>query len=188
MQQDEMRSVIRPACPGREMREATSEARQAVIDELYRVTGRLHAMVAAYEERPRTFDDDMLKAAGSATMVEKLIAEIYSIMQAGIFVEDSPLRSCEDEWIAFMEHHEELRFFHRSALNAVEYYQEVLQTYALVKQIVRRCPGPDSSARIWEDKRIQLSERESCIEAVANLERKLSAMLIIFARRHNLHD
>jgi hypothetical protein len=162
------------------MYEDKPSARQEIVAELHRMAGRLRAMVAAYEENPRVLDEDTLRAASCPMTVEDLITEIYRVMRNQVFTEDSPLRKNEDEWAALKEHQEEFHFFHRSVMNAMECYQEVLRTYTLMKESVWRCPEVGSTARIRKDKRIHLAERASCLEAIANLERKFSAMLTVF--------
>jgi hypothetical protein len=82
-------------------------------------------------------------------------------------------------WEAFREQQNEFLGFYRSALAAIEIYQEVLQAYTLIKDNSKLRPEYGDLESIRQDKRAHVMERAYCIEAVSNFHGKFSAMLSI---------
>ena len=89
------------------------------------------------------------------------------------------MRQDGELWEAFREQQNEFLGFYRSALAAIEIYQEVLQAYTLIKDNSKLRPGYGDLESIRQDKRAHVMERADCIEAVSNFHGKFSAMLSI---------
>jgi hypothetical protein len=149
-----------------------------VREALREADGILRAMVRAYEEEPSAIDGSALNNTGPVMSLEGAITGTFRLLDARVYAKNSPIRSDGDIWEAFGEQREEFIGFYRSALAALEAYREVLQAYCAVK---RRCAAPQPGDLQWIrwDKRVQLEERDACIQAFTDFQRKFSAMIVV---------
>lgn len=148
-------------------------------DRLRTLNEELGVMVDACRDEPSDIDSYVLDYAGHTVNVAATIYQIYRIMKAGVFAEDCQMRQDGELWEAFREQQNEFLGFYRSALAAIEIYQEVLQAYTLIKDNSKLRPGYGDLESIRQDKRAHVMERADCIEAVSNFHGKFSAMLSI---------
>jgi hypothetical protein len=148
-------------------------------DELREIDGRLRSIVDAYEGKPSAIDGEVLNAVGHASDIEARIVDVYQIMKHRVYAEDSPLRKEHDVWDAFKEQEDEFIGFYKSALGALEAYQEVFRAYRLLKSEGGLQPWRGDLERIRQDAHAYIAERDGCIEAVSGFRDKYSAMLTI---------
>ena len=156
---------------------SAADACHKLKDELREIDGRLRSIVDAYEEKPSVIDAEILNAAGHASDIKATIVDVYQIMKRRVYAEDSPLRKDYDVWNSFKEQEDEFIGFYKSALGALEVYQEVFHTYRLLKGEGRLRLRRGDLERIRQDEHAHIAERDGCIEAVSGFREKYSAML-----------
>lgn len=151
---------------------------QDVREALRKADERLRAMGRAFEEEPSAIDGAALNYTCRVMSLEEAVTGTFRLLNDRVFAEDSPIRSDGDAWEAFRDQREEFIGFYRSALNAVEAYREVLLAYCAVKRRYRP-PQPGDLQRIRWDKRVQLEERDACLQAFTGFQQKFSAMMVV---------
>jgi len=158
---------------------ATVDSLLGVIEQLREADERLRLIARMCEERPSAMDSAALYTADIAMDVEVAVTETFDLFDAKVCSEGSPLRSDGDTWEAFREQRDEFVGFYRSILIALEVYREVLQAYRIVKQ--KSFPLQRGELkRIQQDKRVHIEERDACIRAFSDFQKKFSAMLAVF--------
>jgi hypothetical protein len=169
---------------------AADQANSRQLNDLFHlIDARLGAMVEAYQEKPSIIDSSVLDATGDSMNVEATITEAYRIVKTHIYAKDSFLRPASDVWEAFNEQKDEFIGFYRSALRALEIYQEVLAAYSLLHCKAKPEPQHGDLAHIRQDKHAQVAERDRCIEAISDFHGKFSAMLsILYAADINVNS
>jgi hypothetical protein len=175
------RGIALTTDPGSGVATDLAVARDKLKTELRELDDRLGAIVDVYEEKPKAIDAGGPGAASSAADVEAMITVVYRVMKTRVYAEDSPLRADIDMWVAFREQKDEFIDFYKSALRALETYQEVLRVHGLMKTDAGPRPGRGGLERVRRDKRIQVAERDGCIEAVSDFHAKFSAMLTVLS-------
>jgi hypothetical protein len=156
-----------------------ADARRKLKDDLREIGERLRVRVDAYQEKPDVIDSDVLNDSDHASDIETTIIEVYRIMKAHVYAEDSPLRVNDDLWEASREQEDEFIDFYTSALMALETYREVLRAYILLKGEAGSRPQRGDLERIRQDEHAQVKERARCIEAIRDFQEKLSATLTV---------
>jgi hypothetical protein len=139
---------------------------------------RLRAMVRVFEEEPSAIDGATLNYTGRVMSLEEAVTGTLRLLNDRVFADDSSIRSDGDTWEAFRNQREEFIGFYRSALAAAEAYREVLLAYTAVK---RRYGPPQPGDLQWIrwDKRVQLEERDACLQAFTSFQQKFSAMMVV---------
>jgi hypothetical protein len=155
--------------------QSASHLRQRTGEALHQADACLLAMIRGYQEMPPTIDEAVL-VDGRTGSVELAIVENYRLLQTLVFAESSPISAEQETWEAFREQQDELAGFYGAALAALECYREVLAAYRIVQQSSAP-PRRGDMQRIRRDKHLHVAERDACLAAVTEFQRKFSAML-----------
>jgi hypothetical protein len=146
--------------------------------ELWASSEHLRNRISAYRDQPHAIDDAVLATDDGSLSVEAVIIRAYRLLGHLVYAPGSPLEADQELGEAFRQQEEELVDFYWSALTAVEAYREVLVAYRALKYgcaLAQR----GGLERIRRDKRVQLEERNACLEALTDFHRKFSAMLVV---------